>query len=487
MARLPALKAKSRKRSSKALSPAHDSSVAKTTEVDHAIETPTSDAARLSKLRISKLRISKLRISSSGDVEKIWPDNIENILPKIEENQTRTIESKLLDGTIMITFDQAPELTRAASGTLPSSIHRTFYETSQTACCFVNKDTHPKHREVPDLKISDENAFQSIGSFSLPTDLTRERIERHLVWNKKINPSSYISGFNDLSFHYKNSKRIGMRVSIARISTDGLIAATVTAQMETTITVTTRRRFHPDETYLASKVHNVSTPVWIRDTAVPLDHSAITWQQLKASGADMWLSITEIRASDMKLILPKIRWCDTICADGHDYEWLACGFIPKSRVTRVMPWDGTRLHRNPDVRIVRSIDSPDPWVFDWTTSMWRYDPRLYRTACFLSTYGGNKRKILDEERDDEHEGPSRKRRKVINISKAKGKKTDTTPEAKRNNNPYEPGFIPETSEQADSDNGCCSVCGQRKTPFHINEETDGPLAYLDLSMPSKPA
>ena len=44
-----------------------------------------------------------------------------------------------------------------------------------------------------------------------------------------------------------------MRVSIARISTDGLIAATVTAQMETTITVTTRRRFHPDETYLASK------------------------------------------------------------------------------------------------------------------------------------------------------------------------------------------------------------------------------------------
>ena len=92
MARLPALKAKSRKRSSKALSPAHDSSVAKTTEVDHAIETPTSDAARL----------SKLRISSSGDVEKIWPDNIENILPKIEENQTRTIESKLLDGTIMM-------------------------------------------------------------------------------------------------------------------------------------------------------------------------------------------------------------------------------------------------------------------------------------------------------------------------------------------------------------------------------------------------
>lgn len=97
MARLPALKAKSRKRSSKALSPAHDSSVAKTTEVDHAIETPTSDAARL-----SKLRISKLRISSSGDVEKIWPDNIENILPKIEENQTMTIESKLLDGTIMM-------------------------------------------------------------------------------------------------------------------------------------------------------------------------------------------------------------------------------------------------------------------------------------------------------------------------------------------------------------------------------------------------
>ncbi|KAG9195616.1 hypothetical protein G6011_00737 [Alternaria panax] len=342
-----------------------------------------------------------------------------------------------------ITFDQTAERIRAASGTLPLSIYRTFYETSQTTCCFVNRDTHPKHRESPDLKISDENAFRSIGSFFLPTDLTREHIERQRIWNRKTNPSSYISGFDDLrhaiqraDFHYENSKRIGMRVSIARISTDGLIAATVTAQMKTTITVTTRQRALSDEICVASKV-------------------------------------------------PKIRRWNTICADGHDYEWLACSFIPKSCITRVMPLEGVRLHRNPDVRIVRSIDSPDPWVFDWNTSMWRYDPRLYRTACFLSTYRGNRRKMLDAERDDKHEGPSRKCPKVINISKAKGKTTNVTPKAKRNNNPYESDFTPEGLQQADSDSGCCSVCGQHKTPFHINEEIDGPLAYLDLIMLSK--
>ena len=288
-------------------------------------------------------------------------------------------------------------------------------------------------------------------------------------------------------FHYEDSKRIGMCVSIARISTDGLIAGTVRSQMSTTVTVKTKFPYHAEEIEEATKIHNIITPVWIRNTAVPDDLSAITSQQLAASGADMWLSITEIRASDMKIILPKVHTYDRICAKGHAYEWLACGSIAKSLITRVMPWDGVRLHRDPDVRIIRSIDSPNPWIFDQNTLMWRLDPRLYRTACFLETYGKNKRMISDEERDPYHKGPSQKRRKTEIISTYKGDKAKSTPKAKRNHNPYAPDYTPDTSEQANSATGCCSACGQQKAPVSFNEEIDGPLSYLDLAMPSKTA
>ncbi|KAI0604995.1 hypothetical protein TUN199_10736 [Pyrenophora tritici-repentis] len=96
------------------------------------------------------------------------------------------------------TVNEEEERIRAHSNRLPSGFYRTYYETSQTACCFVNRDTHPKHREFPDLKITADNAFQSIGSFSLAHDLKRERIERQLIWNKKIKSSSYISAFDDI-------------------------------------------------------------------------------------------------------------------------------------------------------------------------------------------------------------------------------------------------------------------------------------------------
>ena len=279
-----------------------------------------------------------------------------------------------------------------------------------------------------------------------------------------------------------------MRVSIARIETSGLIAATVRAQMATTVTVTTKKplRLEPDDVKKATKIHNITIPVWIRDKAVPKDRSAITPQQLEASGADMWLSITEIRMSDLKLVLPQIRYCDTIAAKGHDYEWLACGFISKSTITHVMPWDGVRLHVIKDARIIHSINSPDPWVFDTSSRMWRYDPRLYRTACFLSTYGSNKRKLSIEEKKGSIEVPTPKRRKPARITKSNSKKTKTgvASKTKRIHNPYDPDFTPTTPEPAPGFVGCCSACGQKKTPFHLDEEIDGPLSYLDLAVPS---
>jgi hypothetical protein len=49
------------------------------------------------------------------------------------------------------------------------------------------------------VTISDQVAFQSIGNFSVSADLTRNRIERQLVWNQKCNPSSFISVSDSIS------------------------------------------------------------------------------------------------------------------------------------------------------------------------------------------------------------------------------------------------------------------------------------------------
>jgi predicted transcriptional regulator len=81
---------------------------------------------------------------------------------------------------------------------LPTSFYRTFYETSVTLSSRVSKDTHVKHRERQDLKITKGNAFQAVGRVVLERDLTKQRIERHLVWNKKRGPSTWISVFNAL-------------------------------------------------------------------------------------------------------------------------------------------------------------------------------------------------------------------------------------------------------------------------------------------------
>lgn len=101
-------------------------------------------------------------------------------------------------------------------------------------------------------------------------------------------------------------------------------------------------------------------PVWIHKKAVPEDQSPISFAQLAASGADMWLSITELRMSKLKV--PASR--------GHDYEWLACGAIPKSRVSTVIPWDGNTLCFEQKAEPIRIKGSNGDWIWDWSQQMW---------------------------------------------------------------------------------------------------------------------
>ena len=199
------------------------------------------------------------------------------------------------------------------------------------------------------------------------------------------------------NFHYLKSQRIGKRVSIAEIKTKGLIPATVTAHTKIIVAVRPETGFINRIIDSAWKVFKVVIPVWVRDIAKPANGDRVTFQELAESGADMYLSITEIRHSILAVVSPSIHQHDRIAAKGHDYEWLACGFIPKSQIIRHMPWDGRTLHISEGPIPVRSTDSADPWVFDWKTSMWILDPTRFEISATLSPASDLKRDISEND------------------------------------------------------------------------------------------
>lgn len=137
------------------------------------------------------------------------------------------------------------------------------------------------------------------------------------------------------------------------------------------------------KTYLPVKI-----PVWIRQSAVPNDGSAITPKQLKASGAESWVSITELRRSDLRLVSKKTDLFASIMEKGHDYEWLCLGGILKAHVTHVMPFDGFKLHSELGSNIVWSKKSPAHYIYDREIQQWRLDSRLYALAVFRDWKAG---------------------------------------------------------------------------------------------------
>ncbi|KAF2647515.1 hypothetical protein K491DRAFT_555675, partial [Lophiostoma macrostomum CBS 122681] len=257
------------------------------------------------------------------------------------------------------TFAESSErLRRAGRKMLPECFYRVFFENSATLSPFVSVDTHSKHRARPNLKIRPENGFQAIGDFNARLDLTKERIERHLWWNRKLNPSSYISAFNKLSEYLFRIARIGERISVAKIDTEGLFAATVQSTLEETVSVYEKGKIVPESTTKTTR--QVLIPVFIRNTAVPDDLSPLDIDNFDPSKGDMWLSITELRHFDLKIGL----------GEGHDYEFIACGIVPKSRVTKIMPYDGYDLHYEPPNHTVWSRTNTRSWFFRYQDQMW---------------------------------------------------------------------------------------------------------------------
>jgi hypothetical protein len=308
---------------------------------------------------------------------------------------------------------------------VPPDFWRTSYETSITLSSNTSKATHAKHRDRKDLRLEAHNAFQAICEWDLMKDLNRERIERQLIWNKKEDPSSYISTFDSLGmfldstfenlcltslaaalrrarFHYDESKRIGQRVFISTINNVGLVAATVSGRCKTTVKITTKMgRSTPDVVKSSDYFFDVDIPVWIRDPRKPADRSDLTVEQFEKWGVDMWISITELRRSNLSNG-PKSRICTTrdyICAKGHDYEWLSCGPIAKSLIKDIVPFDGKVLYDGQTTKIIRSLDSTEPWIWSWNEKRWVLDAALTAIAEFRDMEAHQAREALKRKAD----------------------------------------------------------------------------------------
>lgn len=255
------------------------------------------------------------------------------------------------------------------------------------------RHTHVKHRNNLGLKLLEGNAFQSIEKFDLARDLTRKRIERHMIWNQKIDPTSYISAFSNLGentisnshlmitdimagdalrrakFHSVEgvSKRIAERVAIAEIDTSRFRAVTIHGEVEETIKTTFRLLFNLGRktTKEEKSIQEVHIDAWIHEDALAAyeDAGSMTLAQLEASPYEMWLSVSELRHSTPKIPATK----------GHSYEWLACGNILESRVLNVMPFDGKTLYKKDPGFDIRSSNGEHCWRYDWKTWTWLLD------------------------------------------------------------------------------------------------------------------
>jgi hypothetical protein len=187
------------------------------------------------------------------------------------------------------------------------------------------------------------------------------------------------------------------------------------------VNIITKNRFSPDVEESRVYVFDVDIPVWIRDPRRPEDRTDLTGEELTALGADMWISVTELRQSNLKNG-PKSRVRasrDYICARGHDYEWLSCGPILKSRIIRVMPFDGKVLYEQQTTQIIRSLDSTEPWVWSWSKQKWVLDSALTAIAEWrdieLHQARESRKRLAGEDLDEDPE-PAPKRPKMLELT-----------------------------------------------------------------------
>ena len=234
----------------------------------------------------------------------------------------------------------------------------------------------------------------------------------------KKDESCYISFFNDLGnkhvpllqyqltgvpedaerrlrFHSRggNSERVGDRVALAEVDASDLRGAHVHAQMEKFVSTDIARSLNTSKSNV--ETINVQIPVFVHKDAFAdhEDDDHVTLKQIEDSGVDMWLSTTALRRSDLRVNTSR----------SHDYEWLCCGSLKKSRIARVMPFAGGVLYEKPGKDEVRSEQGERCWVWDWMKSKYVLDTARQRQREALNMEHSETEE--DDETDDDVEEP----------------------------------------------------------------------------------
>ncbi|KAH9871038.1 hypothetical protein J1614_006612 [Plenodomus biglobosus] len=148
-----------------------------------------------------------------------------------------------------------------------------------------------------------------------------------------------------------------------RANVSGLLGhARKTSRIPTTTPITGPTKTPSDRSKM-KEVH-IKVPCWVRAHAVPKDRSNITLARFAKSRSEFWLSVAENRRSG--LYLPATGYVK----HGQPEEWLAGGFIHRSSITGIWPYDGKKIHQSQGKKVITSKNCED-WQFDWEGQIWR--------------------------------------------------------------------------------------------------------------------
>ncbi|KAL1795909.1 hypothetical protein ACET3X_006133 [Alternaria dauci] len=360
-------------------------SVPPTPSLNLSRSTPPSPTSRVPKKapRPKKARAPASRPSTGG-------------ISKVKSKKDFT--TSVLQNPLLVDFSDPEALERGQSKHRPSKLYRYHFENAATLSLFVNKINHISHKEVPDLKFQDGNAFQSIGTFKPNLDITKERIHRHYKGTMMKEPTPCISAMSSLKDAedivrkmYKNRTSAPRRLLIAEIDVSRLEPATLKTTMSTTQVNHSPDKSDPRTSSTTDR--DVEIPIWVLDAVPyegpPADRPSRTLDEILDSGGLIWLSVNELTRSDMELWAMK----------SHENEWLAMSRIPEDLITNVMPFDGAVPHTRKGHEVVRSRGTEEIYLWNFDIRQWVHDPDLTDFHPYRRARAGERRRPGDS--DDE--------------------------------------------------------------------------------------
>ncbi|KAJ4377069.1 hypothetical protein N0V86_006510 [Didymella sp. IMI 355093] len=266
--------------------------------------------------------------------------------------------------------------------------YRAAYEESGTRSAFFGKENHKTCTEDGVPEFMDSDAYVPFKYFYGPRDLTKPRIQRAFKAQKK-DASSYVSVFDDLekakahaSKRAKVNKPRGARNIISEISAVDLVPAVVLARYQTSTSAFKKRAKGEDESIVpirkgSVKTRGVRIPVWVRKSVMPANGSSVLLDKWQDLHAEMWICVEEVKLSDYGGLHVE-------ASPRHNGEWLCCGAIKRTSVTKVMPYDGeTEYHEDDKNHLVRSKINQQ-WIWDWSLSRWVLDPAVHQVTHITS-------------------------------------------------------------------------------------------------------